>query len=1551
MAEPSQLPSSPLAPLDDASVLRRRLKNFSFARKRAAATKQEDIWGPLGLRLLHSPPEPLIDFIFVHGLRGGSVKTWCGSEDLQLFWPQAWLPRDPDLQNARIHSFGYNSDWGDSKETSLDLHDFGKSLLGEMSTSPTLNNGGQVPIILIGHSMGGLVIKKAYLLAQQDERTRSLAGRIRSMFFLATPHHGSDFANPLNNLLRATTILTPRQYVADIARNSAAIAAINNEFQIFADDLHIWSFYETVKTRVGINSALIVEKDSAVIGHKNEIVNPTNADHRNICKFDSPTNPNYLFLRNSLVKAVEYVLRNALERRANETNLHISILETLLHIEHSAAEDDLSVIEAKKTDGTCLWVTDLPSFRAWRDADDEIFVCHWLTGQAGAGKSVLTAHVARHLQSLGVDTCFYFFRHGQEAQQTVSDLLRSLAFQMALIHPSIRQTLLASQKAGLRFDKDDEQAIWRNIFLNGILQIPIPTTQYWIIDGLDECVDPAKMFLLLQKFDSNFYIRIFFSSRRLPDLEDSVGRLPHRVYRHHINVEETKADIKRFVENNSENLPVDSERRPALTERLVRMSDGAFIWATLAFRELQRAFDEEEIDEILDKVPAGMAFLYDRILESMAKNKRQVKLMRAVLAWCVCSTRPLSTAELEDILTFDLRSKVLSLERTIHELCGQLLQINNGRVQMIHATAREFLLGEASGSIFAVEKATTNQHLAFVCLKYLTSDEMRPPRNPSLVSKRSRRSLFVDYACTSLSDHLAASPCSSDELLQLMDKFLRGNVLSWVEYIAREKRDLRYIINACKNFQRYQDQHIKDISVLDKRLSHIDEWRNDLWRVILKFGDYLLRDPASIYFILPPQCPTDSRIYQQFGKTATGLRVGGLTNTSWDDCICSISHRHSRALSLASCDGLFAIGLKSGVIKIYQQSTYRETYTMYHGEPVKILRFSNASQLLASGGFRQINMWSATGELLWSISHGESPLLGMSFTAGDKCLVTVSKHSDVITLNVNDGSRNSGDGNEEGYKRHLKLKQGDFVLRADFCPKMELLAVAGRGRPVELWSVWDDVLISTFHLSRDTPGVLPVMSVSQLIFNPNPAIELLAVAYQDGELAIFDTWADKEYEVKSLAADSLTLASTPDGRTLATGDARGVIKLWDFETLTLLYRIKSTEYEVRTLAFSGDGLRLYDIRDTKTKIWEPAVLVRDSSHPQSSAIESTAMPDSVVRDTEHVEIMAIVAPPEARCVFAGKEDGSVVTYDWTTGAMVFTLYAHRRHVFVTNISWNHAVIATSDSSNLVQVHTLIKSPLNVWTSSGKQFEIKRDKMIWELQLHPRDPLLMVRQTLHSTLVDTSTGDEYPVPIDTDDDYRAWLWLCRQPGSSLLLGARSHEVDLYTFDMVDSLESWRMRVWRLTNAGKPLEQAIQRLVADRYEKYIAVVLEVPKRKEQLPVLLVYETNKLREDGAETMAYDPILVVPRQAMRTFLGFCGSGMVYLDEQLWVRVIDLTEVNPNTSFDMVQSERYCFIPQEYIGANNGVDGVVTSMGSLAFPKEGELAVLINVFACPFNG
>ena len=94
--------------------------------------------GPLGLNLLHSVPEPLVDFIFIHGLGGGSRKTWSKSPDPYHYWPKEWLSRDPEFSCARVHSFGYKADWAERSPSFLNTHDFSLALLGEIQCSPEI---------------------------------------------------------------------------------------------------------------------------------------------------------------------------------------------------------------------------------------------------------------------------------------------------------------------------------------------------------------------------------------------------------------------------------------------------------------------------------------------------------------------------------------------------------------------------------------------------------------------------------------------------------------------------------------------------------------------------------------------------------------------------------------------------------------------------------------------------------------------------------------------------------------------------------------------------------------------------------------------------------------------------------------------------------------------------------------------------------------------------------------------------------------------------------------------------------------------------------------------------------------------------------------------------------------------------------------------------------------------------------------------------------------------------------------------------------------------
>lgn len=125
------------------SFLRRHRLSSTSAQKTDAPAGRKDL-GPLGLRLLSAPAEPLIEIIFVHGLHGGSVKTWQNGSDPDSFWPQKWLPNETDFRNARIYSFGYETDFKSSEPSFLSVNDFGQALYEEIRSSPLLSRNPKV---------------------------------------------------------------------------------------------------------------------------------------------------------------------------------------------------------------------------------------------------------------------------------------------------------------------------------------------------------------------------------------------------------------------------------------------------------------------------------------------------------------------------------------------------------------------------------------------------------------------------------------------------------------------------------------------------------------------------------------------------------------------------------------------------------------------------------------------------------------------------------------------------------------------------------------------------------------------------------------------------------------------------------------------------------------------------------------------------------------------------------------------------------------------------------------------------------------------------------------------------------------------------------------------------------------------------------------------------------------------------------------------------------------------------------------------------------------
>ena len=138
------------------------------------------------------------------------------------------------------------------------------------------------------------------------------------MYFLATPHRGSDLAGTLDTILKVT--YGHKVFVSELKRKSISVETINDSFRHYVGNLHLTSFYETQPLAKFAFQAMIVEKDSAILGYPNEQAIPLDADHRGVCKFLSPNDADYKTLRNALSATVDKIIKEGKHRPASYLN-------------------------------------------------------------------------------------------------------------------------------------------------------------------------------------------------------------------------------------------------------------------------------------------------------------------------------------------------------------------------------------------------------------------------------------------------------------------------------------------------------------------------------------------------------------------------------------------------------------------------------------------------------------------------------------------------------------------------------------------------------------------------------------------------------------------------------------------------------------------------------------------------------------------------------------------------------------------------------------------------------------------------------------------------------------------------------------------------------------------------------------------------------------------------------------------------------------------------------------------------------------------------------
>lgn len=175
------------------------------------------------LRKIVSPTGAVrANVLFVHGLGGIIDETWGGVADGKWFWPRAL---GEEVEGLGVYLVGYEAAVSRWRGRAMHLPDRATSVLMRLLTEPKLR---EAPLVLVGHSLSGLVIKQLLRIAESEARHRpdaaDLLARVEKIAFLATPHTGAGHATWGDRL---RLLVRPSAATASLVRNDPNLRDLN----------------------------------------------------------------------------------------------------------------------------------------------------------------------------------------------------------------------------------------------------------------------------------------------------------------------------------------------------------------------------------------------------------------------------------------------------------------------------------------------------------------------------------------------------------------------------------------------------------------------------------------------------------------------------------------------------------------------------------------------------------------------------------------------------------------------------------------------------------------------------------------------------------------------------------------------------------------------------------------------------------------------------------------------------------------------------------------------------------------------------------------------------------------------------------------------------------------------------------------------------------------------------------------------------------------------------------------------------------------------------
>ena len=399
--------------------------------------------------------------------------------------------------------------------------------------------------------------------------------------------------------------------------------------------------------------------------------------------------------------------------------------EVLRNLVKSEFKGDIEFHVQRFQEDTRGWVfSKVENWLDDRNSQNRVMV---ICGNAGMGKSVISAAVCKKMQVAGRLCGSHFIQHNNVRYRKPQLMLQSLACHMCHALPVFKLALVEQLTRNTGKDLNDMgvEELFALLFKEPLSSVEDPGRNMLIvIDGLDES-DYHDRNELLEVIANHFcklpmWIRFLVTSRPERNIAKTLRHL--QPFQLEAEDEQNQNDIKRFIGKKLECIP-EAENTNDIVENLVKKSEGLMLYAYFLLLYIEENPSVLKQGDEKGNLPLGISSVYHRyfkrleseLMTELGINEDSFLNFLSALA---ASIEPLPIDFASRLLLSSTTAKVSKrkLLKAINSV-SSLLPVRSDRLYIFHKSIKDWLTGECCYGVhdFIVDEREGHRILSELC--------------------------------------------------------------------------------------------------------------------------------------------------------------------------------------------------------------------------------------------------------------------------------------------------------------------------------------------------------------------------------------------------------------------------------------------------------------------------------------------------------------------------------------------------------------------------------------------------------------------------------------------------------------------------------------------------------------------------------------------------------------------------------------------------------------------------------------------------------------------